>query len=82
MQVSACQPPRCLLLQIPTFRVNPLQPKCDTWCEFPVADRPNAIVQWINATKYDASLIQGAWILMLESDYVWMKPLKVSPTEP
>eukprot|EP00877_Chromochloris_zofingiensis_P015145 jgi/Chrzof1/9885/Cz04g19190.t1 len=62
--------------EIPTFRVNPLQPKCDTWCEFPVADRPNAIVQWINATKYDASLIQGAWILMLESDYVWMKPLK------
>ena len=28
-----------LMDEIPTFRADPLQPKCDDWCEFPVSDR-------------------------------------------
>jgi hypothetical protein len=66
-----------LLLQFPTFRAYPLQPSCDTWCEFPVKDRANAVVQWLMAAEQHPQLIQGAWLLLLESDYVWMKPLEV-----
>lgn len=65
-------------LQFPTFRAYPLQPECDTWCEFPVKDRPNAVMQWLMAAEQHPDLVQGAWLLMLESDYVWMKPLQVS----
>jgi hypothetical protein len=25
-----------LMGEVPTFRANPLQPKCDDWCEYPV----------------------------------------------
>jgi hypothetical protein len=63
-------------LQIPTFRANPLHPKCDEWCDFPVADRPNAVKQWIDAAAKDPSMIKGAWILLLECDYVWMRPVQ------
>lgn len=63
--------------EIPTFRADPLEPKCDVWCDFPVKDRANAVMQWINATEKDPSLRQGAWIFMLETDYVWFRPLKV-----
>lgn len=64
-------------LQFPTFRAYPLQPECDTWCEFPVKDRPNAVMQWLMAAAQHPEIIQGAWLLMLESDYVWMRPVKV-----
>lgn len=40
-------------------------------------DRANAVVQWLMAAEKDPSMIQGAWLLMLESDYVWRKPLQV-----
>lgn len=46
------------LLQVPTWRANPLHPECDTWCEFPVADRPNAVQQWIDAAKRDPTMIK------------------------
>lgn len=39
--------PDVLVEEIPTFRANPLTPKCDIWCEFPVADRPDAVDQWL-----------------------------------
>ena len=48
-------------MQVPTWRANPLHPKCDTWCDFPVADRANAVAQWITAAKADSSLIQ-VWL--------------------
>lgn len=41
-------------------------------------DRANAVVQWLMAAADNPELIQGAWLLLLESDYVWMKPLQVS----
>jgi hydroxyproline O-arabinosyltransferase len=65
--------------EIPSFRVDPLTPKCDTWCEFPVADRPNAVRQFLDAAAKDPSLIQAPWVLMIETDYVWMNPLQGVP---
>ncbi|GLI66190.1 hypothetical protein VaNZ11_009955 [Volvox africanus] len=65
-----------LMDEIPTFRANPLHPQCDEWCDFPVADRPNAVKQWIDAAAKDPSMIKGAWILLLECDYVWMRPVQ------
>ncbi|KXZ51261.1 hypothetical protein GPECTOR_13g748 [Gonium pectorale] len=65
-----------LMNEIPTFRANPLHPKCDEWCDFPVADRPNAVRQWMEAVDRDPSMVKGAWILLLECDYVWMRPVQ------
>jgi hypothetical protein len=42
-----------------------------------VKDRANAVVQWLMAAEQQPQLIQGAWLLLLESDYVWMSPLEV-----
>jgi hypothetical protein len=60
---------------VPTFRAAPLTPKCDHWCEFPVADRPNAVRQFLAAAHEDSSLLRAPWLLMIETDYVWMGPL-------
>lgn len=67
------------LQEIPTYHVQPLHPKCDTWCEFPVADRPNAVKQFLAAATKDTSLIKAPWILLIETDYVWMTPLQQIP---
>ena len=32
--------------------------ECDGWCEYPVADRPNAVRQFLLAAKADPSLIK------------------------
>ena len=32
--------------------------ECDGWCEYPVADRPNAVRQFLDAAKRDPSLIK------------------------
>ena len=45
-------------IQIPTFRADPLTPQCDTWCEFPVSDRPNAVAQFFKAADADPSMIK------------------------
>ena len=45
-------------MQVPTFRADPLTPACDTWCEFPVSDRPNAVRQFMDAAVKDPSLIK------------------------
>lgn len=66
--------------EIPTFHAKPLTPACDNWCPFPVADRPNAVRQFFEAAAKDPSLIQAPWILLIETDYVWMKPLQQVPT--
>jgi hypothetical protein len=51
-----------LRAQVPTFRSDPLTPACDTWCEFPVSDRPNAVAQFLAAAQRNASLIQARLI--------------------
>lgn len=43
---DACNHVRPRHPQVPTFRATPLHPECDTYCDFPVADRANAVMQW------------------------------------
>lgn len=66
-----------LMAEIPTFRAQPLHPECDNWCSFPVADRPNAVRQWLEAVARGEQQVQGDWILLIEGDYVFMKPTEV-----
>jgi hypothetical protein len=68
-----------LMGEVPTFRAEPLQPKCDGWCEYPVSDRANAVRQFFAAAKADASMLKANWLYMIESDYVFMKPLNLPP---
>ena len=60
-----------LMAEVPTVRRVGFTAcvECDTWCEFPVADRPDAIKKWL-ATPDSR---RGEWILMIEMDYVWKK---------
>lgn len=73
--------PDVLMQEVPTYRADPLTPSCDTWCEFPVSDRPNAVAQWLRAAKQDSTMIQAPWLLMIETDYVWLKPPRAPPAE-
>ena len=56
--MSACIKGSVLPVQVPSFRADPLTPACDTWCEFPVSDRPNAVMQFFNAAAKDPSMIK------------------------
>lgn len=61
--------------EVPTFRADPLQPDCDDWCPYPVSDRANAVAQyWAYALENDV-LEDIDWVYMIESDYVFVKPL-------
>ncbi|CAI5480400.1 unnamed protein product [Closterium sp. Yama58-4] len=64
-----------LMHLVPTVRVRPLEPKCDDWCEYPVADRPFAIQQWLESGD-----VKGEWIFMIETDYLFVKPVAIPPT--
>ena len=79
-EYAALQPRIMCVQEIPTFHAKPLHPDCDNWCPFPVADRPNAVRQFFEAAAKDPSLIQAPWILLIETDYVWMRPLQKVPT--
>lgn len=69
-----------LASEIDTFRADPLQPECDDWCEYPVSDRANAMMQFLKASHSNRNMIKGHWIYMIESDYVFMKPLEIPST--
>lgn len=62
--------------EIPTFRADPLQPECDDWCEYPVSDRANAVNQFWKYAQ-EAGLLREDWYYMIESDYVFIKPLDI-----
>ena len=70
--------PDILMEEVPTFHVwDVLKPQCDGWCDYPVANRPNAILQYFQAADKNRSMINGAWILMAECDYVFMVPVRI-----
>ena len=60
-----------LMSEVPTVRVAPLTPECDTWCAFPVADRPHSIRLWLETEDSK----RAEWVLLVESDYVFAKPM-------
>lgn len=67
------------MAEIPTVRVGSSQPKCDTRCEFPVAERPAAIRMWLESEDS----WRGERILLAEPDCVWARPLKLpAPASP
>jgi hypothetical protein len=33
--------------------------------------------QWLDAVEKDPSMQKAPWLLLLETDYVWVKPLQV-----
>lgn len=69
--------PDLLMEEVPTFHVwDVIRPECDGWCDYPVANRPNAIMQFFRAAAKDHTLIKGAWVVMTECDYIWMKPAR------
>eukprot|EP00195_Chlamydomonas_chlamydogama_P009547 CAMPEP_0202895500 /NCGR_PEP_ID=MMETSP1392-20130828/4679_1 /ASSEMBLY_ACC=CAM_ASM_000868 /TAXON_ID=225041 /ORGANISM="Chlamydomonas chlamydogama, Strain SAG 11-48b" /LENGTH=453 /DNA_ID=CAMNT_0049580525 /DNA_START=68 /DNA_END=1426 /DNA_ORIENTATION=+ len=70
--------PDVLMDEIPTFHApNTRYANCDDGaCEYPVANRPTAIRQFFEAAAKNSSLVQGAWMLMIETDYVVMRPHK------
>mmetsp|Transcript_39561 Transcript_39561/g.126221 ORF Transcript_39561/g.126221 Transcript_39561/m.126221 type:complete len:597 (+) Transcript_39561:2730-4520(+) len=65
--------PDALMGEVPTVRVDPLHPACDTWCEFPVHDRPDAFAKWLDTKDSE----KGEYILLIETDYVWIKPMPI-----
>ena len=67
-----------LMQEIPTLRFDPLQPDCDVWCSYPVADRADAIARWLETD--DAK--RHEYVLVGETDYLFMKPLTVSSLPP
>ena len=48
------------------------------WCEFPVADRPDAVHKWLQTP--DSRL--GDWLYLVETDYVWRAPVPAPPLPP
>ena len=68
-----------LMDEIPTFRADPIQPECDEYCVYPVSDRANAVHQFFDAAEKRPSMIKAPWLYMIESDYIFMKPLELPP---
>jgi hypothetical protein len=51
--------PDCLMKEVPTFHVwDVVKPQCDGWCDYPVANRPNAIMQFFRAAAKDPNMIK------------------------
>lgn len=58
-----------LMMEIPTMRFEPNQGQCDTWCDYPVADRSLAIAQWSKTTDS----MRCSHVMMVETDYIYIK---------
>ena len=58
-----------LMMEVPTMRFDPNQGKCDTWCDYPVADRSLAIAQWSMTTDS----LRCSHVMMVETDYIYVK---------
>jgi len=58
-----------LMMEVPTKRIDPLRPSCDTYCDFPVADRAQALTDW--SKSEDAQ--QCSHIMMVETDYLFVR---------
>ncbi len=67
--------------EVPTFRAEPLQPNCDDWCPYPVSDRANAVSQYWAYAAQKGILQDVDWVYMIESDYIFVKPLLSPATD-
>lgn len=64
-----------LMREVPTLRFRPSQPDCDVWCEYPVADRSQALLEWLDTP--DAERFEH--VLIIETDYVFIAPPNLAP---
>ena len=67
-----------LMREVPTMRFDPNQAKCDTWCDYPVADRSLAMAQWSKTTDSN----RCSHVMMVETDYVYVKSPPASILKP
>ena len=58
-----------LMMEVPSMRFEPNQANCDTWCDYPVADRSLAIAQWSKTTDS----LRCSHVMMVETDYIYIK---------
>ena len=58
-----------LMFEIPTMRFEPIQTHCDSWCDYPVADRSDAFARWSQTADSETC----SHIIMLETDHVIVK---------
>jgi len=58
-----------LMHEIPTMRFNPVQSKCDGWCDYPVADRSKAVSDWLQTADSE----RCSHVVMLETDHIIVK---------
>ncbi len=58
-----------LMHEIPTMRFNPVQSKCDGWCDYPVADRSQAVTQWLETADSE----RCSHVVMVETDHIIVK---------
>ena len=58
-----------LMHEIPTMRVNPVQTKCDGWCDYPVADRSKAVSDWLLTADSE----RCSHVVMVETDHIIVK---------
>ena len=65
-----------LMQEVPTRRFAPLQPDCDVWCQYPVADRSQALLEWLStpdSKQFEHIMIietagnGGAWLSSVPS---------------
>ena len=56
--------------------MDSLHAACDVWCEFPVADRPDAIKKWLRTSD---SRRGAQHYLLIETDYVWRRAMPAPP---
>jgi hydroxyproline O-arabinosyltransferase len=60
------------MTEIPTVRVNPARPECDHGCDFVVADRSQALLEWSRMADAETC----SHILVIETDYLFVKPVR------
>ena len=60
-----------LMAEIPTTRVNPARPECDVSCDFVVADRSQALMEWSRMEEAATC----SHVLVVETDYLFVKPV-------
>ena len=64
-----------LMKEVPTQRFYPLQPDCDVWCQYPVADRSKALLEWLDTP--DSKRYEH--VMIIETDYVFIAQPKLAP---
>jgi len=62
-----------LMVEVPTIRIPSAHPDCDVWCQYPVADRGPALLEFLSRPE--------AWeyehLLIIETDHVFVDDLKI-----